>query len=193
MRTETIATGNQSRRDTLRDMLTRLRDETYERIAEFRRDQRDSASPTGDEMDIARSAADVETHASLIERAEDRLRYIDAALSRLERGVYGTCAECGEAIPLERLVALPFAIYCVDCQQNRIGPRHRWGSGGMIPAHDQRWTPPADMDEVDTRAVGHGGVDDDIPLMSGFGPEEPEVEGEGPAEPRRRRGRPRKQ
>jgi DnaK suppressor protein len=190
MRTETTS-RDESRRDMLRDMLTRLRDETYERVVELRRDQRDSASPTGDEMDVARSTTDIETHASLIERAEDRLRYIDAALSRLEHGSYGICAECGEGIPVERLIALPFAIYCVDCQQKRMSPRHRWGTGRMIQPYDQQWTPPAEMEENNSRQVGKGGADDDIPLMSAFGPEEPEVE--EPAAPRRRRGRPRKQ
>ncbi|HSR56542.1 MAG TPA: hypothetical protein VLL57_00055, partial [Candidatus Binataceae bacterium] len=60
MRTETTS-RDESRRDMLRDMLTRLRDETYERVVELRRDQRDSASPTGDEMDVARSTTDIET------------------------------------------------------------------------------------------------------------------------------------
>lgn len=188
MRTETYST-DQSRRETLRDMLTRLRDETYERVAEFRRDQRDSGSATGDEMDVARSATDIETSTSLIERAEERLRYIDAALTRLDRGSYGECAECGEAIPLERLVAVPFAIYCVDCQQSRIAPRHRLGSGAMIQPYDRQWTPPEESEETNVRKIAKS--DDDVPLVSDFGPEEPE--GEEPAPERRRRGRPRKQ
>ena len=82
-------------------------------------------------MDVARLSTDVETKANLIERAEERLRYIDQALGRLERGNYGTCAECGESIPIERLMAVPFAIYCVDCQQKRQTSRFR-GEG----AHD---------------------------------------------------------
>jgi DnaK suppressor protein len=39
-----------------------------------------------------------------------------AALARLETGDYGTCVSCGEAIPAERLQAMPFAVRCVACQ-----------------------------------------------------------------------------
>ena len=56
-------------------------------------------------MDVARLSTDIETKENLIERAEERLRHIDQALGRLARGNYGTCAECGEGIPVERLIA----------------------------------------------------------------------------------------
>ena len=80
-------TSNSSRLGSLRDILARLRDETYQKIATFRRDQgQEILSSPGDEMDVARSTADVETHASLIERAEDRLRLIDQALARVDNG-----------------------------------------------------------------------------------------------------------
>lgn len=42
-----------------------------------------------------------------------------AALARLESGDYGTCVDCGEAIPAARLQAQPFAIRCVACQERR--------------------------------------------------------------------------
>ena len=104
-------------RDTLHTMLLKLRDETYERVRQFRRDQEEDAEPApADEMDEARSSADVETHAGLIGRAEERLKYLDDALARLDEGKYGVCIGCGEAIPVERLMAVPFALQCVDCQ-----------------------------------------------------------------------------
>src|SRR5882672_9346272 len=111
MRTQAKNTTDK-RRDMLREMLTKLRDETYQRVVDFRRGQRNSTLAQGDEMDVARSSTDAETTTSLIERAEDRLRQIDSALARLERDVYGTCAECGEPIPVERLKAVPFAVFC---------------------------------------------------------------------------------
>src|ERR1700733_3207290 len=87
-------TSNSNRLGTLRDILARLRDETYQKIAVFRRDQgEEMMTSPGDEMDVARSTSDVETHASLIERSEDRLRLIDQALARVDNGSYGTCGE----------------------------------------------------------------------------------------------------
>jgi DnaK suppressor protein len=49
-----------------------------------------------------------------------KLKLIDAALERLDRGEFGICEECGEAIPLKRLEAIPWAACCVPCQE-RLG------------------------------------------------------------------------
>ncbi|MFY9462386.1 MAG: TraR/DksA C4-type zinc finger protein [Candidatus Sungiibacteriota bacterium] len=40
---------------------------------------------------------------------ESRLKEVNAALERMEKGTYGKCAKCGEDIPLERLQANPAA------------------------------------------------------------------------------------
>jgi DnaK suppressor protein len=44
---------------------------------------------------------------------------IDEALRKLDEGTYGMCEDCGEEISEERLKILPFAIYCIDCQEKR--------------------------------------------------------------------------
>jgi DnaK suppressor protein len=147
MTTQAKATDG-TRREMLRLMLVTLRDETYERVHELRHEQADDAElAPGDEMDRARATVDVETHASLIARAEERLRYIDEALGRVDEGRYGICAGCREHIPVERLSALPFAIYCVECQQKRTRGGHGWSDGTMIEPYDQQWTLPEEMVE----------------------------------------------
>ena len=185
-----MTSTNSGRLGKLRDILAQLRDETFQKIAIFRRHQgQEVLSSPGDEMDVARSTADVETHASLIERSEDRLRLIDQALARVDNGTYGTCGECGEDIPLERLKPLPFALLCVDCQQKRGKSRGRWGAGGTIEPYSQTWTPPTDM-EAENREPNSYGVMEapDAHAEDPFGPiDEPTGE-----EPKRRRGRPRK-
>lgn len=40
---------------------------------------------------------------------------IRAALLRIEQGLYGTCAKCGEDIAPARLEALPTATRCISC------------------------------------------------------------------------------
>jgi DnaK suppressor protein len=45
------------------------------------------------------------------------LREIDQALVRMSDGSFGTCQECDEPISLKRLDALPWARYCVSCQE----------------------------------------------------------------------------
>src|SRR3954466_2193853 len=51
------------------------------------------------------------------------LREIADALHRIEHETYGVCMECEEAISIKRLDAVPWARYCVTCQEliaNRI-------------------------------------------------------------------------
>jgi DnaK suppressor protein len=43
------------------------------------------------------------------------LAHIDLALERLDKGTYENCAACGEPIDEQRLIAVPFTEYCIDC------------------------------------------------------------------------------
>jgi len=135
-------------RELLRELLIRLQDETRQRIKSLRRDQeQESESEPGDEMDSARATAEIETHAGLIARAEEKLRYLDEAFARLDAGKYGRCLQCGAAIPVERLMAIPFASYCVECQEKRNRASGGWGEGITIPPYDHQWTGPEEMEE----------------------------------------------
>jgi len=46
-----------------------------------------------------------------------QLRFIEEALDRLESGDYGICLACEEPIAAKRLAAIPWARYCVSCQE----------------------------------------------------------------------------
>jgi DnaK suppressor protein len=46
-----------------------------------------------------------------------QLRAVDEALERLAAGDYGVCQSCDEPIPPKRLEAIPWACYCVRCQE----------------------------------------------------------------------------
>jgi DnaK suppressor protein len=52
---------------------------------------------------------------SLMESEEGMLGKIEAALERIEEGVYGLCLECEGKIPKTRLNAIPYTPYCVKC------------------------------------------------------------------------------
>ena len=47
-----------------------------------------------------------------------QLRMINEALDRIESGDYGVCLSCEEGMPNKRLTALPWAKYCVPCQES---------------------------------------------------------------------------
>jgi DnaK suppressor protein len=46
-----------------------------------------------------------------------QLRMVEEALDRLQSGDYGVCLACEQPIPPKRLQALPWARYCVPCQE----------------------------------------------------------------------------
>jgi DnaK suppressor protein len=181
------------RLEVLKNMLTQERTNALARIRELRRNQGDdTAGSPGDEMDIARSLTDVETNASLVERAEERLKAIDDALLRLSRGRYGICEQCENEIAVERLKVLPFAIYCVDCQQERSDQRATRAS-----SNDEPWRRWRIHEEPEEGSEDSNTVTDPEELLtihdaSPFEAEEGELEHEPSAPPTRRRGRPRK-
>jgi DnaK suppressor protein len=182
---KTAAANNDTKRQQkLRAMLVALRDETYERVRELRNEQGDDIELVpADEMDQARASVDVATHAGLIARAEERLHYIDEALGRIEQGRYGTCAQCHEPIGVERLKALPFAVYCVECQQKRNRRGRGWSEGGTIEPYNQQWDLPEEMEEQPEYTAS---MEEEMEVTYGapFGSTEPETP--------RRRGRPAK-
>ena len=54
-----------------------------------------------------------------------QLRLIEEALDRIRSKDYGTCLACDEPIPPKRLLALPWARYCVSCQEEIGTQDHR--------------------------------------------------------------------
>jgi len=54
---------------------------------------------------------------ALRDRATQHLGLVDAALARLDAGSYGACRRCGKPIPADRLEALPWAAFDIDCQR----------------------------------------------------------------------------
>jgi DnaK suppressor protein len=63
---------------------------------------------------------------SLMEHDEDILEKVEAALERIEDGVYGSCVECEAKIPKTRLNVLPYTPYCVKCS-GKSEPRSNGG------------------------------------------------------------------
>lgn len=67
--------------------------------------------------DSAHTTAERSEVLSMIDELESTRSAIDAALVRMEKGTYGKCEKCGQAIPFERLEAIPTASLCVSCKQ----------------------------------------------------------------------------
>lgn len=113
-------------REHFRHKLQSLRNQTQAVLGDLRQDLAQPLSGSiGELSTYDNHPSDVATET--YERAKDLgleadqkrlLKEIDDALQRLDEGIYGWCANCGRAIPKERLEALPYAKYCLPCQEH---------------------------------------------------------------------------
>ncbi|MDQ6910463.1 MAG: TraR/DksA C4-type zinc finger protein [Actinomycetota bacterium] len=117
---------------TLREALTAERDRTAARIAGLERTfesvvESSALAPPDDEHDPEGSTVGFERGqiTKLLESDRTHLADLDRAIERLHAGVYGICADCGQAIAMERLVALPAARRCADCAHGAQSPLRR--------------------------------------------------------------------
>jgi DnaK suppressor protein len=104
------------------------RDETLGRIAELEREfaaivtsASEGSSGGDDEHDPEGATVAFERQhiAALAAQAREHLTAIDAALAKIDSGIYEICDMCGRPIGEERLVARPAALICVRCAGTR--------------------------------------------------------------------------
>jgi len=70
-----------------------------------------------DALDLADKRLHQEIIINRLGNMEERLIQVTVALKRLDEGLYGICARCGNNINPERLRAVPYATLCVTCQE----------------------------------------------------------------------------
>ncbi len=80
---------------------------------------------SADPSDEAQSALDRELTIRALDRESNLLSDIRFALRRMEDGAYGICQSCEEEISEKRLTAMPWAKYCIKCQEEMDGAPDR--------------------------------------------------------------------
>lgn len=100
--------------DDLCNLLVAKRDELANRIEQRRQDIVVDREPD-DEVGLALRNSSSGKAIANIEREVRMLSEIELALCLMDKGEYGICAVCGEAIPALRLRAIPWTRRCIDC------------------------------------------------------------------------------
>lgn len=72
-----------------------------------------------DEADLANNTVSQQISFSIREKEMNKLKRIDAALGRIEEGVFGLCLESGEEIEHRRLETQPWAEFCIEVAEER--------------------------------------------------------------------------
>lgn len=70
-----------------------------------------------DTLDAIQLAGEREVAIRNLDRDSNMLRQIVQSLARMEDGSYGICQRCEDEISLKRIQALPWAVYCISCQE----------------------------------------------------------------------------
>jgi DnaK suppressor protein len=108
----------QDRFEALRERLQNQRTEILDMYKQDVRAGQESADDgTEDIVDRANNAYNRELMFSLSDAERQTLLQIENALKRMEDGGYGRCANCGQTINVLRLEAVPWARFCIDCQE----------------------------------------------------------------------------
>src|SRR5688500_3425081 len=120
--TKTKSAAKSSRYNELKKMLEDRRRELMNEVQGKIRDARADGGKEREVLDQGESSEvdiqeDIEF--ALIQMKAETLNKIDEALARLDEGRYGMCYECGDEIAEARLRALPFAVRCKDCEEER--------------------------------------------------------------------------
>ncbi len=84
--------------------------------------------PCADELDTAGHLTAVHLAESCATHSAERIRGLQSLLDFLRHGGCPLCVDCGEEIPLPRLLAAPGATRCCECQQALEN-----GEGGSAP------------------------------------------------------------
>ena len=75
----------------------------------------------GDLADQATGNNEVHIRLKLKQTDAKVLQAIEEALYRMEKGTYGECRDCGEAIAPARLNAIPWTRVCITCKEKQSG------------------------------------------------------------------------
>ena len=72
-----------------------------------------------DEADLANNTVNQQISFSIREKEMTKLKRIDAALERVEEGVFGICIDSGEEIAENRLKTQPWAEFCLEVAEEK--------------------------------------------------------------------------
>jgi len=112
-------------RHTLEAQRRRLEQLTRRERRAVREDAAWESEPGADLAEHCEADIQGDLDLALLAIHAELLQEIDLALSKLDRGTYGQCVECGGDIPERRLEALPSATRCTTCEVGREAAAER--------------------------------------------------------------------
>ena len=101
--------------------MDRFRAVLKERVADLERFTRHregiAVERSADQLEEIQAASERALAVCNLDREFNQLRNARAALRRIQEGSFGKCQECDEDIHPKRLAAVPWATFCIRCQE----------------------------------------------------------------------------
>ena len=110
------ASRNRQLRENLEGRKRSLQADLQRRARGARSDRDTNA---GDEADRSDANITESIDFALLQMKTETMRRIESAIARLDAGDYGSCASCEREMSETRLKALPFALRCTTCEEQR--------------------------------------------------------------------------
>jgi RNA polymerase-binding transcription factor DksA len=104
--------------DKMESALTVLKTEIVNNLISSSEDFKEIMGGTEpkDFVDIASDDMDRKMLEAIGTQELKRLKLIESTLTRLKLGKYGHCIKCSKRIPQDRLIAIPYALMCIECK-----------------------------------------------------------------------------
>jgi DnaK suppressor protein len=113
-----MATVVKSTRKPFHELLLKLRDELIS-SAKGEPDALATSVQSPDSVEFATRTAEQDVTVAAANLRRRTLKEVENALRRVSKGTYGLCEMCAEEIPTNRLKAIPWARFCLACEEQR--------------------------------------------------------------------------
>lgn len=100
------------------DILNHMRELSQGTLMQTQKDMSGDMSGYSLHMaDVASDNYERDFNLNLVSNDRETLLEIEEALKRIDEGIYGSCLMCGKPIKINRLKAIPYAKYDIDCKE----------------------------------------------------------------------------
>lgn len=104
--------------EKFRKLLQAKRDDLLGRVNAARTTEKEATDADAPDLgDRALTSVTLDLSYQLSTGERELVKRIEAALSRVDAGDYGSCLHCGKKVQMARLDAVPWARHCIDCQE----------------------------------------------------------------------------
>jgi DnaK suppressor protein len=106
--------------EEMRNKLLQMKQELIQNLIQENEEVLEIFASQKNPKDIAELASD-DSDINILNRIgthdKQKLELIESALTRIQNGKYGKCLKTGKQISPERLRAIPYALYCIEVQE----------------------------------------------------------------------------